>query len=106
MHQIANSPAQTTTITSRHNKDQLIRGLFSETLQTDILAKASYFKSLEDIIKHAEAFEAAQRNHTHLAAVQASSSTSYRKLKGTLNKPPNPCSDCGSTTHGQKVGND
>ena len=38
-----------------HIKDQFIRGLYTESLQTDILAKASQLKTLEEIIKHAEA---------------------------------------------------
>ena len=55
-------------------KDQFIRGLYNETLQTDILAKASQLTSLEDTIKHAEAFETALWNQTSLqksAEVQA-----------------------------------
>ena len=36
-----------------------------DSLQTDILAKASLLNSFEDAIKHAEAFEAAQRDHIH-----------------------------------------
>ena len=49
-----------------HVKDQLIRGLENENLQTDILAKASQLKTLEDVIRHAEAFETAQRDQSHL----------------------------------------
>ena len=45
-----------------HIKDQLIRGLHDETLQTDILAKASHLLKLEDVIKHAQAYESAQRD--------------------------------------------
>ena len=52
-------------IQEQHIRDQLIRGLFNKTLQTDILAKASHLKSLEDIIIHAEAFEVAQCHHTY-----------------------------------------
>ena len=40
-------------------KDQMIRGIHNETLQTDILSKAGTLKSLEDIVKHAESFESA-----------------------------------------------
>ena len=42
-----------------HVKDQFIRGLYNDVLQTDILAKADLLKSLEDIAKQAEAFEIA-----------------------------------------------
>ena len=42
-----------------HVKDQFIRGVCNDVLQTDILAKADLLKSLEDIVKQAEAFEIA-----------------------------------------------
>ena len=42
-----------------HVKDQFIRGVHNDVLQTDILAKANLLKSLDDIVKHAEAFEIA-----------------------------------------------
>ena len=40
-------------------KDQFICGLFNTTLQTDILAKAGHLTTLEEPVKHAEAFETA-----------------------------------------------
>ena len=46
-------------IQEQHVKDQLIRGLFNETLQTDILVKTSHLQSLANIIRFAEAFEVA-----------------------------------------------
>ena len=49
-----------------HIRDQFIRGLHNEQLQTDILAKASQLSTLENVIKHASAFEAAQRDQAHL----------------------------------------
>ena len=49
-----------------HIKDQLICGLYDETLQTDILAKASHLTKLEDVIKHAEAYESAQHDQSTL----------------------------------------
>ena len=45
-----------------HTKDQLILGLYNEKLQTDILAEVSHLIQLEDMIKHYEAYESAQRN--------------------------------------------
>ena len=42
-----------------HIKDQFICGLFNDTWQTDILAKANQFKHLQDITVHAKAFETA-----------------------------------------------
>ena len=79
---------------SEHIKDQFIRGLFNESLQTDILAKASHLKTLEDIIKHAEAFEAAMRDQQKLqnsSEVMAARS-SYKGLQKPFpprdDKPP------------------
>lgn len=51
---------------SIHVKDQLIQGLHNETLQTDILTKARYLRSLKEIVKHAKTFESALWDQTHL----------------------------------------
>ena len=42
-----------------HVKDQLIRGIFNNTLQADVLAKAASLTKLEAVINHAEALETA-----------------------------------------------
>ena len=47
-------------------KDQFTRGLNNESLQADILAKASQLKTIEDVVKHAEAFEAALRDQSSI----------------------------------------
>ena len=65
-------------------KDQFIRGLQNESIQTDILAKASQLKTLEDVIKHSETFETAQRNHIQLqgsSAMMTASMSDYQKKK-------------------------
>ena len=49
-----------------HVKDKFICGLLSDVLQTDILAKANQLKSLDDIIKHSQAFEAAMHDQHQL----------------------------------------
>ena len=49
-----------------HVKDQFIPGLFSNTLQIDILAKASHLQTLGQLIAHAEAFETALREQLTL----------------------------------------
>ena len=49
-----------------HLKDQLIKGINKESLQTDILAKVNHLNTLDDIIKHAEAFEAASCDQSSL----------------------------------------
>ena len=60
-------------------KDQLIKGINIKSLQTDILSKAKHLKTLGDIIKHVEAFEAAlhdqsslrQQHNSYLAKIYA-----------------------------------
>ena len=104
-------------------KDQFIQGLANETLQTDILAKAGQLKSVEDVVKHAEAWEGAVRDQSELqASNEISHISEYRKNKNKskYNKqqqqqqpppqqrqqqqpPPQQqlsCSGCGSTSHG------
>ena len=49
-------------------KDQLIRGIASDTLQADLLAKAGMLKSLEQNVCHAEAFELALQDQTSMAS--------------------------------------
>jgi len=51
------------TVSPSYIRDQLIRGLHNETLQVDILTKATQLKIMEDVDKHAEAFESALRDH-------------------------------------------
>jgi hypothetical protein len=97
----------------QHIKDQFIRGIYNETLQTDILAKASHLPTLEDVIKHAEAYEAAQRDQTQLqntSDVMVARTSEYKRSKKTdkLSRPTKsfPCSGCGSHAHGQRGSND
>ena len=95
--------------------DQFIRGLGNETLQTDILAKASQLKTFEEVVKHAEGFEAAQRDQSQLQTnpeVLALRSSMYQQKKKQLmgpkgnNRGPRKCPGCGSTEHGQWNAND
>ena len=84
-------------------KDQFIRGLYNETLQTDILAKASQLKTVDDVVKHAEAFEAAIRDQSqlhNLSDAQASRVSDYRKIKNKTFHKQQSCSGCGSYQHG------
>ena len=94
-------------------KDQFIRGLHNESIQTDILAKASQLKTLEDVIKHSEAFETAQRDQIQLqgsSEVMAARMSDYQKKKKQPNLPKpqttHPCSGCSSHSHGQPGSND
>ena len=90
-------------ISAMHISDQFIRGLHNLQLQTDILAKACNLKTVEDIVKHAEAFETALRDQSqfqHSADVHAARASPYRKQK-QQNFPPNKtCNGCGSKDHG------
>ena len=64
-------------------KAQLIRGLYNDALQTDILAKADHLKSVEDVVKHAEAFESALRDQVELSntTAEASRVSDYKRSK-------------------------
>ena len=67
-----------------HIKDQFICSICNETLQTDILAKASHLQTIEVIIKHAEAFKAALRDQSQLQQsleVMSARTTEYQKKK-------------------------
>ena len=63
-----------------HVKDQFIRGLFSNTLQTDILAKVSHLQTLEQLIAHAEAFETTLQDQLTLSDTTDPSSISHIRL--------------------------
>ena len=69
-------------ISKVHIKDQFIRGLHNIPLQTDILAKSSTLKTIDDVVKHAEAFETALRDQSqlqHSAEANAVRLSSYRR---------------------------
>ena len=93
-------------LSSSHIRDQFIRGLINETLQIDVLAKASQLQTLEDILKHAEAFETALRDHAQLhdsSEAMAARWSDYKKQKrNTFQKQPRKqqsCTGCGSTEY-------
>ena len=96
-------PTCSVNISAMHIRDQFIRGLHNLQLQTDILAKACNFKTVKDIVKHAEAFETALRDQSqfqHSADVLAARASPYRKQK-QQNFPPNKTyNGCGSKDHG------
>ena len=94
-----------------HVKDQFICGLFNNTFQTDILAKAGHLQTLEQLIAHAEAFETALQDQLTLNDTTAPSSISHISdySKQHQNKPirySRPCSGCGSHSHGTPASND
>ena len=62
-------------------KDQFLRAFQKEILQTDLLAKASQLKTIEEIVQHAEAFETSVRDQSQLqslAKTQAARISTYR----------------------------
>ena len=94
-------------------RDQFIQGIYNETLQMDILAKADQLKSVEDVVKHAEAYETALRDQANLhhptnpPDSQVYRLSEYKKGKNAnkfskplRQNPPESCSGCGSTEHG------
>ena len=89
-------------ISKVHLKDQFIRGLNNVQLQTDILAKAPTLKTIDDVVKHAEAFETALRDQSQLhgpAEAHAVRTSLYRRQK-QQNSQHTTCNGCGSTEHG------
>ena len=65
-------------------KDQIIQGIANNTLQADLLAKTGMLKSLEQNIRHAEAFESALRDQNSMAGtsdVASAQLSTYRRHK-------------------------
>ena len=78
-------------LSSIHIKDQLIKGLKNSQLQADILAKSTDLKSLEDIIKHAQAHESAIRDQSSLTDTSEVMRVSeYQRRKGPSISPRHP----------------
>ena len=105
-------------LASTHIKDQFIRGLNNSTLQTDILAKAGQLKTLESVVKHAEAFETAIFDQSKLSdniptEMMRLRVSEYKRRENSF-KFKNPqsfknerqrqskCPGCGSFSHGSK----
>ena len=103
-------------------KDQFIKGVASDALQTDLLAKAGLLKTLEQNISHAEAFESAVRDQmtmsntpdiARMSTYRRQKSNAQQKIKRnpcTGSQPNHPnnqaepnklaCIGCGSQQHG------
>ena len=85
-------------------RDQFIRGLGNKALQTDVLAKTDQLKTLEDLIKHAESFEAAVRDQEKLQGDPSYTGSEVYGFHMKHKKPfrqqkSKPCTGCGSTSH-------
>ena len=78
-----------------HLRDEFMHGLYNEKLQVDVLAKANQLKTLEDIMRHCEAFERAIRDHAQLQNhLEINKLSDYQKHKRKtlpfhLSPPPN-----------------
>ena len=96
-------PACKTDISSINIKDQFIHGFHSKTLQTDILAKATQLKTINDVVKHAEAFETALHDQSQLhssAEVHGALASTHRKRRQQQQQQCQACSGCSSDRHG------
>ena len=96
-------------ISEANIKDQFLSGLNNEILQTDMLAKADKLSTLEEMIKHGEAFEGALRDQAQLLNPSSSISriSDHRKSKMQPSKSASRdyrkrtnCNGCGSVEHG------
>ena len=107
-----NCPVCTHDMSPINIKDQFIRGLYNTTSQTDILSKANQLNTLQETVKHAEAFKTALRDQTKLsnepsAEIFSAQDTTNRNtsIKFKLNRQK-ACSGCGSFNHGSPGSND
>ena len=76
---------------------------FAQRDTLDILAKAAQLKTIDNIVKHAEAFETALRDQSQLhssAEVHATRASTHCKHRQQQQQQCQACSGCGSDTHG------
>ena len=85
-------------LSEEYIKDQFIRGLKNETLQTEILSKSDELKTLKQVIKHAESFEIALRDKNSFRNSQSEQdtdettvhqATSFHQYMNQNSKKPN-----------------
>ena len=98
-------------LSEEHIKHQFIKGLANKQLQTDILAKAKSLDTLQKVLEHAKAFEAALRDQTSVsktmndtcANISRLRVSDYRRNKrsnsNTMPKPSFTCRCCGNKDH-------
>ena len=87
-----NCPECKKNISDTYIKDQFIRGLNNEMLQTDILAKAESLKTITETVKHAEAFESALRDQGKISdTVEVSGIRLSRHKRNKMLPPPDKC---------------
>ncbi len=71
-------------------RGQFIRGIHDKTLQTDVLAKTDQLKTLEQLVKHAESFEAAVRDGERLRLDTTSGPNHAETNVYAVGNPPPP----------------
>ena len=99
-------------MSSMYIRDQVIKGLSNDVLQTDILAKADHLKELDDVVKHGEAFKAALHDQMLMqegGEAHHLRSSEYRRRKQEkgqkkdetpAKRQTKPCPGCGRFGHG------
>ena len=94
-------------------RDQFIRGLHDQTLQADILSKTKQLKTLDELIQHAESYEAALRDQEKFRGGAGNQESDvfavqpHKKNKRFQKKSQGKaCSGCGSHSHGGIGSND
>ena len=85
-------------------KDVIIKGIYDQEIQLDLLSERNQTMLLEDVIRFIEAKEAGKRSANKL--VQGVHGVSlnrsqYKKTQFQQNKPEATCSYCGKTGHGK-----
>ena len=100
-------PKCTEDISETYIKDQFVRGVLNESLQTDLLAKAGTLTNLNHYVSHAETFEAAMRdqsnittNSNEIAAIRLSTYRRHKQTPTPTTSQHTTCSGCGSKDHG------
>ena len=88
-------------------RDTLVRNLYDQDIQRDILGLENQEMSLDELVKLIEAKEAGKRTQANILGQGAGAMSQYRKVKNdpsSRTKQPVKCSYCGETGHGHNKG--
>ena len=80
-------PAYSHGLSNSNIKDQFLRAFQNEILQTELLAKASQLKTIEEIVQHAEAFETSVRDQSQLQTLAKHKQHEYQCIAETNSSP-------------------
>ena len=83
-------PACEYDLSDMYIKDQLIKGVASDALQADLLAKAGVLKTLEQNASHAEAFESAVRDQMSMSGTPDIARMSTYRRRNVVYWPSTP----------------